>query len=340
MRNGLLALALLCLVQNACPVLAVKQGSSKTLHGSIDQWGILCNAAGIRLAGARVEKVMLGSPAYYSGLRDNDKIIDCEVGDTTLKVKFERKGKQYGVTVPTHPSAIKTSGVVPAVHRKSPISEAQAFDRLKDCDIIVFLDCSGSMGDGIRSEANITKWEWARKHIREFNDRFNQVAHRPITLVTFNDKFEILPNCSMKDLETVFEKRHPEGGTDLAEPLAMVLATRLKNLNKRPCVIAIMHDGITSDESRVEDILKATATANRMLSPAVHVTFLQIGDDAAGADAMKNWDDSDFAGKDMVRAQLFTDIKDEGLARSIADAIEPVATVVIPSAIKKPASKP
>jgi len=77
-----------------------------------------------------------------------------------------------------------------------------------------------------------------------------------------------------------------------------------------------------------------------MLSPAVHVTFLQIGDDAAGADAMKNWDDSDFAGKDMVRAQLFTDIKDEGLARSIADAIEPVATVVIPSAIKKPASKP
>lgn len=340
MKSDLLMSALLCLLVIASPALAVKHSISKPLQGSVDQWGMLCNAAGIKLAGADIEKVMLGSPAYYSGLRDHDKIIDCEVGDTTLKIRFERKGKQYGVTVATHPTAIKTGGVEPRAHRKSPLSEAQAFDRLKDCDVVVFLDCSGSMGDGIRSEANMTKWEWARKHISEFNSRFNQVAHRPITLVTFNDKFEILPNCTMQDLERVFDKRHPEGGTDLAEPLAIVLAARLKDLNKRPCVIAIMHDGITSDESRVEEILKATATANRLLSPAVHVTFLQIGDDAAGAEAMKNWDDTDIADNDMVKAQLFTDIKAEGLARSIADAIGPVVTVVVPSAIKKPASKP
>lgn len=311
-----------------------KPPAQKVLRGSIDQWASLCNAAGIKLTGANVDKVMLGTPAYFSGLRANDKILNCEVGDSTLKVTFERGGKRFGVTVPTHPAAIQPSGVIAAAKVRTAVSEAQALDRLKDYDVILFLDCSGSMSDRIASEKNIRKWDWARDRIKEFNSKYNQAASRPITLVLFSDKFTVMPNCTMSDIEKVFADRRPEGGTDLAPPLAEIVSERLLAIKQRPCIIAVLHDGLPSDVDQVEQILQSTA--NKLLSSErMQITFLQVGDDEAGASAMKVWDRVDAGSKDIVKAELFENVKTEGLARALAQALQPKVVVVAPPSVTK-----
>jgi hypothetical protein len=316
------------------PSSAVSAG--KKLYGQLDQWASVCNAAGIKLNGSNVEKVMLGTPAYFSGLRDNDKVLNCDIGEKTLKITFERGGKRYAVSVPTEAAAFQPgiAAVAPA-RPKFTLGEQQAMQTLREFDVIVFLDCSGSMGEGIRSE-NKRKWDWAAENIKDFNLKFNDAVKRPITLVTFNDRFRVIPNCTAKDIENVFNQREPEGGTDLAEPLQEILNQRLRDLEKRPCVIVVLHDGISDNEARVQQILERTART--LLSPGkIFITFVQIGDDPAGSENLKEMEAANFGGKDLVKSELFEDIRKVGLAKAVAQAIHdhiptPPPVPVVPAA--------
>lgn len=286
-----------------------------TLYGKIDEWASLCNAAGIKLNGATVEKVMLGTPAYYSGLRANDKLVNCVVEDKKLKLTFERDGKRYGATIATHPAAMVPTSSKTTIATSA--SEQQALNKLKDYDIIIFVDCSGSMNDPIASES-LRKWDWARKHIQDFNEKFNATSQRQITLVMFNDKFNVIPHCTMSDLQKVFDRQQPDGGTDLAEPLSTIINERLNDLDKRPCVIVVLHDGVPENEYRVRQVLQRTA--DKLFSPGkLHITFIQIGDDADGAQALQDWEKSN---ESLVTSELFPEVKNQGLAKSIADAID------------------
>lgn len=312
--------------------------AGKKLYGQLNQWAALCNAAGIKLNGAQVEKVMLGTPAYFAGLRDNDKVLNCDIGDKSMKITFERGGKRYAVTVPTDASALQPGiGTQAPVRPKFALGEEQAMQSLKDFDVIVFLDCSGSMGEGIQSES-MRKWDWAAENIRDFNAKYNDAVKRNITLVTFNDRFEVIPNCTTRDIERVFNKREPEGGTDLAAPLQDIIGQRLRDLKQRPAVIVVLHDGISDNEAEVQAILERTARS--LPAPGkIFITFIQIGDDAAGSENLKDMEAANFAGKDLVKAELFQDIRRIGLAKVIAQAIQEHVPTPPPVPIAKPAVK-
>jgi hypothetical protein len=307
---------------------------TKRLTGSIDQWSALCNAAGLRLKGAQVEKVMLGTPAYYSGLRANDKILKCDVGDNSMKVTFEREGKQFGVNIATHPSAIQPGGASAARPAAALVSEPEALERLRDCDVVIFIDCSGSMGDKVDNES---KWDWTYRRVQEFNTKYNQVAKRPITIVTFNHDFTIYPKATMKDVEAIFTRQRPAGGTQLAPPLAQIIAERMKTIKERPTVIAVLHDGIADDEAEVVSILERAA--NQLLhTDNLHVAFLQIGDDAGGASALRKFGNVDMGTQNVVDSHLFDEIKKNGLAPAMAASIAP--RIVIPPVVDVPPTKP
>jgi hypothetical protein len=294
---------------------------AKQLYGELDQWAMLCNAAGIKLQGANVEKVMLGTPAYFSGLRAGDKVLKCDVVDKTMKITFDRAGKHYAVSVPTEAAAFQAG--LETKGQKSPktfVGEAQALQKLRDFDVIVFLDCSGSMGEDIRSE-RMRKWDWARTNIKNFSAKYNSAVKRPITLVVFNDKFNIIPNARPEDLARVFDQRSPDGGTDLASPLESVIGERLNALEQRPCVIVVLHDGISDNELRVQQILERTAQ-HVLGANKIFVTFIQIGDDAMGTENLKTMEAANAGGKDIVKTELFQDIEKQGLASVIADAIK------------------
>jgi hypothetical protein len=315
---------------------------AKKLYGELDQWGAVCNTAGIKLNGAQVEKVMLGTPAYFSGLRDKDTLLDCNVGDQILKITFERGGKRYAVTVPLDPAAIQPGISVDKINLRSKISESEALKTLSEFDIVVFMDCSGSMADPIRAES-MRKWDWASKNVKEFNAKFNAAAQRKITLVTFSDHFSVMPNVSMADLDAVFGKRQPSGGTDLATPLEAVLDEKLRNIEKRPCVIVILHDGISDNEDKVRQILQRTAS--KVVRPGkIYVTFIQIGDDSAGSETLREFEDANYGGKNIVSAELFDQMKGDGLAKAIARSlnipqkVSPI-TAITPATVTPPPAK-
>lgn len=336
---GVTVFGALAAISIALPGVAVE----KKLYGSLDQWAMLCNSAGIKLQGAQVAKVMLGTPAYFSGLRAGDRVLRCDVADKTMKILFDRAGKHYSVSLPTD-SASFQAGL--DERAKTPpkvfLGEAEALQKLRDFDVIIFLDCSGSMGEDIKSEQQ-RKWDWAKTNIRDFSTKYSTVVKRPITLVIFNDKFNIIPNATPADLEKVFEQRGPDGGTDLASPLESVIGERLNALEQRPCVIVVLHDGISDNEQRVQDILQRTAQkvlgANK-----IFITFIQIGDDTMGTEALKAMEIANVGGKDIVKTELFTDIRKQGLARVIADAIKDHLPKDVakpaPAALQQPAKTP
>lgn len=318
-------------------------GLGKQLYGQLDQWAMLCNAAGIKLQGAEVTKVMLGTPAYFSGLRAGDKVVKCDVADKTMKITFDRAGKHYAVSVPTEAASFQTG--LDAKAKDTPkvfMGEAEALQKLRAFDVIVFLDCSGSMGEDIKA-VNMRKWDWARTNIRDFSAKYNSVVKRPITLVLFNDKFNVIPNAKPEDLERIFDKQQPDGGTDLASPLESIIDQRLSALEQRPAVIVVLHDGISDNEMRVQQILERMA--QKVFGPnKIYVTFIQIGDEAMGTQALKAMESANEGGKDVVKTELFQDIKKQGLARVIADAIKdhlPKDLVKpAPAALLQPAKTP
>lgn len=305
-------------------------GKALKLYGRVDELSSTMHGAGLKIESltlpSRVVKVRMGSPAYYAGMAEEDLIEKMTLNGGTLQVVFRRKDKVYGASIatapPSEPNQQNTPQRSPAT--KSPRTvQAQIADwsYLKDYDICVLIDRSGSMEDEIEGGRQ-TKWQWMQTIVRDFALEARQFAGKTLTVLTFNRQFKVTENVTPASLYQVFSGLSPEGGTDLYSPLSYCLERQARNSSAKPLLVAVITDGEPDAYEQVAALIKA-ATARQKRQTDLQITFLGIGENTIGEGVLNYFDDalvSQGARFDVVDAISFEDLKQLGIAAALMEA--------------------
>lgn len=320
------------------------------LTGEVNQLLVLCSAAGLTLdkpsVPAEITKLRLGSTAAYSGLRAGDQILDAKVDQNILQLTLQRGDKKFQARMAVDSKALKS--MVPksepiklavqsvpktisqgSRHLATNITEAQAEQILCEYNFIILIDRSGSMGEAengghsqfMDPDAAVmaNKLAWVKNNITTFADFLRARTSGPVTFIPFNSSYTVEVVNSPADLRYVVNNLKAEGGTNLTSALSHAVSMALAENRKQ--MIVVMTDGMNNIGNLEQTMIEAT----RFVPPGqVVVSFIQIGNDVSGIDAVLNLDTglvAKGAKYDMVDAKYFTDIKQHGLKQVLADAI-------------------
>jgi von Willebrand factor type A domain len=316
------------------------------LYGHVDEVNYALNAAGVTLDAdklpALVGNVRLGSPAYYGGLSENDKVLQGKIQDNKLNLLIERGGKRYALSVNTSPIDLskeqpkKDGGQIPVlsvVPKDAPVldvreTEKEKEKQLSNYDVVIVIDTSGSMNFHLSSEPT-TKWQWCATYIHNFAEKMRPILTSGLTIVTFNNKYQIEPHCSPERVESIFQSTTPVGGTDMATPLNEVLKSYLATSRSRPLLIAVLTDGMPNLGPKVEDVI-IDATRDMRTPGEIRMTFLEIGEEFDGQKLIKLLDDYlvyEGAKYDIVDSLTFDEVKQMGLVDALKHAINEKSTI-------------
>lgn len=298
-------------VSSSAPSLSNKK---VTLQGGIDRVDFALKSSGVTLDDVKlpalVGNVRLGSPAYYGGLAEGDKVLSATIVENKLNLLFERKGKRFALSVHTSPTdfgkfvkgvPVKDSAArdVPAKNGKDadqpfvpgkPLTDQQKLTELAKHDLVILIDTSASMAEPIPSLRQ-SKWHWCARFLANFAERTKDaLAGRGLTIIPFNSSYTIMRSCSTDQVNKLFATTAPNGGTDFASPLQEVLSSYIASGRQRPLMIAVFTDGIPSYGPKVEQVL-INATKQLRSAREVKLTFLAIGEDYNGASLLTYLDD-------------------------------------------------
>lgn len=355
LQHGAILLTLCCCSGGfgTAPVRAAEKPAEKAtmLTGEVNQLLVLCTAAGLTLdkpsVPAEITKLRLGSTAAYSGARAGDRILDAKLDQNILQLTLQRGDQKFLARMAVDSKALKsmmpksepvplTPKTLPAAnltskHLATNITEAQAEQILAEYNFIVLIDRSGSMAetengfplfcppDPADPNPQSTKLTWVKDNIKTFADFLRSRTKGPVKLIPFNASYTVEVVSSPADIPRIVDNLRPEGGTNLTAALAHGVALALAENRKQ--MVVVMTDGMNNIGNMELTMIEAT----KVVPPGqVVVSFIQIGSDKGGIDAVANLDTgliSKGATYDMVDAKYFSDVKQYGLKRVLADAV-------------------
>lgn len=285
----------------------------------------------------KVEKVFQPSLAWLSGLRAEDRITKVRVENDVYHLTVVRKGKTYQIKLRLRKKAKldftklaagqakkdgrKTDTVLESGLVKNPELVKKSEKLLGSYDFALLIDNSGSMASpadtGDSHNFLGSRWEWCRLNSVNFSLVTARYFPRGITLVPFNHQFAVAKNANRSDIDDVFRRLLPVGGTDIAKPLAYVLddyfARRAKG-GAKPIAVAVLTDGEDSF-SRIRDVV-IDATMKMKNPREIKITFLSVGSVTRGSPTLKALDDDLVdagAAYDIVDTRYFPEILKYGL---------------------------
>jgi Mg-chelatase subunit ChlD len=310
--------------------------SSVKLYGQVDELLSACANAGVEISSttlpARIQKVRLGSPAFYAGLQDNDVILKGALDNGRLHITFRRGAAIYAIDLATQASAD-----TPPVKLKSAAGTATAdtsattltggadkdpadaaWKKLKKYDIVMVIDKSGSMSESIDT-TGVSKWDWLSRQMSTFATQSAENTGRQFTIVTFSSDFSVRHNCTPADVVNTFTSIQPGGGTNLNSPLENVFSEYWAGPRTNPLLVVVLTDGMPESPNLVEQSI--INTTNRMGSPdQVKVVFFLIGSDQGGAALIRLLDiglQAEGARYDIVDSNSFARLQQVGLKSAL-----------------------
>lgn len=190
---------------------------------------------------------------------------------------------------------------------------------LGEYDVVLILDCSGSMSGRIGANINTSKWTWAQNQMISMSSQMENSLKKGIALMPFTDKYQLYQPCFGSEVQNIFVQRKPEGGTNLFPPLEDALSRAM--LTKRPMVITILTDGGFGFKQEIKDLI--VAAANGSAGPYdLRINLLLLDDkpipaDIAALDRLTNAG----AKYDIVEISDINKLRSKGLQQSIIDSL-------------------
>ncbi|MBK9142006.1 MAG: hypothetical protein IPM23_05880 [Candidatus Melainabacteria bacterium] len=286
----------------------------------------------------KVEKVFPPSLAWLSGLRKDDLIVDGKIRDNLIILSVRRDKKLYTLRlkIKTEKPIDELKGMKPRTDErevlkigliKHPELITRSVSLLANYDCAILVDCSGSMSGGfILEQGDVrmgSRWDWCREQSESFYRDAGRYFPHGLTLVPFNHEFAVARQARASEITEIYSKLKPNGGTDVADPLAFVIDdyfARKKRGRVKPLAIAVLTDGQVSLAEARNVILDA---ASRMTHPKeLVITFLSISN--AGAPVLKALDDDMIdvgAAYDIVDTRYFDELQKYGLLKSLVAAL-------------------
>jgi Mg-chelatase subunit ChlD len=351
LKRVFLTLALITFAAGAQSARAADPPSSTVrLYGQVNELLSACANAGVTITSttlpAKVEKVRLGSPAYYGGLQENDVIIKGSLNKNRLQITFKRGAMTYGLDLATEAGSgtpatslkgsntdnkftAQTSNTTLAgaagqnplqARLQAGVSKDPAWRKLQKYDIVMLIDQSGSMNDVVTSDG-FSKWDWCKNQLTSFASQALENTGRRFTIITFNGEYRLRSNCSAAEVQSTFNTNHPEGATDLATPLDFVLKDYLQHNRINPLLVVVLTDGMPAAPELIEKSIIET-THQMATSEQIKIVFLEIGNDADGRALIRQLDAGLVSGGaryDIVDANTFERLQQVGLKAALYD---------------------
>lgn len=262
------------------------------LRGQVSELMMLCNAAGLSLDDSRlpgvVTKVRLGSPAAVNAIVEGDKILRASLQDKMLTLDIERRGMRYQTKFEIRLEvaraqmneevasrsqdekiwpAPKDEKVEPKVVLKPETPSADKFFKvMAPYQVVLLIDHSGSMNGGLGiGPYDLSRWAWCRNQISDFSRFCGDKLRGGITLIPFNDNFEVHEHASEKDVENVFSTIVPSGETDICTPLAAAIEAHLAEPDheNKPVLIVVLTDGLPNQGGSLSKLIAQATSALR-----------------------------------------------------------------------------
>jgi len=312
--------------------------SSVRLYGQVNELLNACINAGVVITSttlpARIEKVRMGSPAFYAGLQDNDVITRGTLTNNRLQLTIRRGVSVYGVDLATEANAgdpivpLKSPSLKSGAANTTLQSSAEtrtttkdpAWKKLQNYDIVMLIDQSGSMNDPVDA-AGVTKWDWCSNQLTTFASQALSNTGRRFTIATFNGSYDLRRNCGAEEVQQTFARNRPGGPTDLATPLDFVLNDYMGGARINPLLVVVLTDGEPAAPELVEKCI--VDITKRMSSPEqIKIVFFEIGNDADGKALIRMLDAGllpQGARYDIVEANTFDRLQQLGLKLALYD---------------------
>jgi Mg-chelatase subunit ChlD len=317
---------------------------------------MLCNAAGLSLDDSRlpgvVTKVRLGSPASHQAIVEGDRILRASLQGKMLTLDIERKGVRYQTKFEIRLEIARAQMNEDVASRSqdekvwpAPKDEAQGekadqkpdqkftlkpdipnedkfFKAMSPYQVVLLIDHSGSMNGGLGvGPYDLSRWGWCRSQITDFSRYCGDRLRGGITLIPFNDSFEVHEHASEKDLEDVFSTIVPSGETDICTPLAEAISSHLDDPDheNKPVLIVVLTDGLPNQGGSLSKLISQATNALRN-HKEMTITFLTIGQAPEGDELIEHLDNdltNRGAKADIVSSMRFADLLQIGLKNAL-----------------------
>ncbi|MBY0357973.1 MAG: hypothetical protein K2W82_08230 [Candidatus Obscuribacterales bacterium] len=178
------------------------------LYGKVDIITSSCANAGITLSSstlpAKIDGLRLGSPAYYAGIRKDDKVLSAKIVENKLNLILERKGQKFSARLLTVATALKDD-LAPLAATVSDTSKSlrnnlqqlknpelysgwlkntypELYGHLSKMDKVSVLDVEGSYDETAQT-------------LDAFGIPYTRVSPEDVVKTSFNDVVAIIINC-------------------------------------------------------------------------------------------------------------------------------------------------
>lgn len=205
---------------------------------------------------------------------------------------------------------------LPPAKQLSPHKDLRA---LADYDMVLLLDCSGSMSGNIMRKTDFSRWRWAKEQMLSISSEIEAVFKKGITVVPFTEKYKVYQPCFASDVQSIFLHNKPSGGTNLFPPLEEVLTYKITS--KRPMYICIFTDGEFGYRQEIKDLI--VAATNGIAGPYdLRINFLILDDNHIPAElaALENLTTSG-AKYDIVNVRDINYLRSRGLQNAIIESV-------------------
>jgi len=167
-------------------------------------------------------------------------------------------------------------------------------DQLKDKDLVLFVDQSGSMGKKDQTGGK-SRWQAVAEGTIAIARKMTELDPDGITVYAFGDKHTRYNNVTDETKVEAIFKHEPGGGTNLTGVLTVAFndyfARRDKNEAKAGGEIwLVVTDGEPDDKESVK-VLIAENSAKLTKDEELGIQFVQVGDDETATTFLKELDD-------------------------------------------------
>lgn len=331
------------------------------LKGQVSELALFCMAAGISIDSLQIKdgitkviRVKTGSPAYYCGVLEGDKVSQVVATDDALSLSLTRLEKgtahTYRTKIPIKLSAVRArlaqielpsqeveKNNPPVKLRYDPAKIAPSKHDKELCkfldnyQVVFLVDRSDSMDGGLGiGPQDISRWTWCRRELSNFAAFLENCSGTPretvFSVVPFNGEFEIQRAAKPLDLERIFNEIVPQGSTNLYAPMEAVLNDYFKDralAAKKGLLIIVLTDGLPNQGDKVDElIINTTKMMGR--SDQVVISLIEVGK-TEEADKLFKELDNELVGRgasaDIVGARHFEDVLRDGLKETIYQAL-------------------
>jgi Mg-chelatase subunit ChlD len=200
--------------------------------------------------------------------------------------------------------------------------EAKIVEQLRDHQVVLIIDESGSMGT--QDCQGTTRWNWVARQSGKLAQAAKE-ACSDLSIILFSSGYQPMWHVNPDSIQAIFSRLGPGGGTELSAPLNAVFdryfKSRALNPDTKPLIVVVITDGYPQDRGRVVDTIAEAANATTHDGEIV-VNFFLVDGSLSGSSWWEGLNSRLHARRDIVNLVEYFQLLRRGVVGALSEALK------------------